>query len=404
MKRFNYFTCALLVALFAAQMTFAQEEKKEEEEKKEVYEFTDVIRLKSTPVKNQYRSGTCWGYSGLGFLESELLNSGKGEYDLSEAFIIRNAYSDKGDLYVRFHGNGNFSGGGAFHDVTEMIKKNGIVPDTVYDGLVIGEEYFVNGEMDYVLQAYVDAVIKNKNRKLTPVWEKGYEGILDAYIGEYPETFIYNEKEYTPENFAEELGLNMDDYVEISSFTHHPFYEKFILEVPDNWMLHEIYNVPLDEMIEIIDNSLEDGHTIAWGADVSEKGFSWKNGVAVVPDEEKPDLSGTERDKWEKLTKKEKQKELYNFEEIVAEKNITQEMRQEGFDNFTTTDDHGMEIVGIAKDQEGNKYYIVKNSWGTDGKYDGYFYASEPFVAYKTIDIMVNKNAIPKKIRKKLGI
>ncbi|MCF8366671.1 MAG: C1 family peptidase, partial [Bacteroidales bacterium] len=369
------------------------------------YKFTDVIKLKNTPVKNQYRSGTCWSYSGLSFLESELLNAGKAEYDLSEAFIIRNAYKQKAEQYVRWHGNLNFAGGGGFHDVTEIIRQFGIVPETAYSGLVIGEDFFVHGEMDEVFGKYMEGVVENKNKKLSPVWGKGFDGLLDAYIGDYPDTFTYDGKEYTPQSFAQELGLNMDDFVEIGSYTHHPFYTRFILEVPDNWMMHEIYNVPLNDLMAVIDNSLEEGHTIAWGADVSEKGFSWSNGIALVPDEEKTDLSGTEKEKWEKLTNKEKSKMLYSFDEPVKEKEITQELRQEAFNNYTTTDDHGMEIVGTAKDQKGSKYYIIKNSWGTDGHiYDGYFYASEAFVRYKTIDIMVNKKVIPKNIAKEMGL
>jgi len=391
----------LIIALLIALPGISQEKK----EKKNGYEFTDVIRLDNTPVKNQYRSGTCWSYSGLAFLESELLKAGKGEYDLSEAFIIRVSYKKKAGDYVRWHGNLNFGGGGAFHDVTDAIAEIGIVPESVYDGLVIDEDYFVHGEMDEVFGDYMKGVIENKNRKLTPVWSKGFDGLLDAYIGEYPETFTYEGKEYTPKSFAAELGLNMDDYVEIGSYTHHPFYQEFILEVPDNWRLGEIHNLPLDEMMAVIDNSLEKGHTVAWGADVSEKGFSWKNGVAVVPDENNNDLSGTEKEKWEKLTSKEKSAMLYSFDEPAKEKVITQELRQKDFDNYTTTDDHGMEIVGTAKDQNGGKYYIIKNSWGTEGHiYDGYFYASESFVRYKTIDVMVNKNTIPKKIAKEMGL
>ncbi|MDX9776041.1 MAG: C1 family peptidase [Petrimonas sp.] len=374
-------------------------------EKSTGYVFTDQIRLKTTPVKNQYRSGTCWSYGGLSFLESELLNSGKGTYDLSEAFVIRNVYARKADQYVRWQGNINFGGGGAFHDVIEVLMHDGMVPEQVYSGLTTDDEHFVHGEMDNNFSAYVKAVTENKNGRLSPLWKRGFDGLLDAYLGEVPENFTYNGRSYTPKTFAESLGLSTNDYVELSSFTHHPFYEEFILEIPDNWLLHPTYNVPLDEMMEIIDRSLEQGHTVAWGTDISEKGFSWSNGLAVVPDEDKTDLAGTEKEKWEKLTPTERKKMLYSFDEPVKEKTITQEMRQKAFDNYSTTDDHAMEIVGSATDQNGNKYYIVKNSWGTDGHiYNGYFYASESFVRYKTIDLLVNKKVIPQPIRQKMGI
>jgi len=369
------------------------------------YIFTDVIKLPATPVKNQYRSGTCWSYSALSFLESELLRIGKDTFDLSEMFVVYKTYSDKAPIYVRFHGEHNFGGGGAAHDVPYVLKNYGLVPDQVYNGLVIGEENPVHGEMDAVLKAYVDAVITNPNKKLSPVWHKGFNGILDAYLGEVPETFTYEGVEYTPKSFGDMLGLNPDDYVEIASFSHHPFYEKFILEVPDNWLMDEVYNVPLDELIQILDNSLKEGYTVVWGSDVSEKGFSWKNGVAIVPDKDAPELAGLEQGKWEKMSDKDKEAMLYKFQSPIPEKKITQEMRQEEFDNYKSTDDHGMHIIGMAKDQNGSVYYIVKNSWGnTDHQYDGYFYASQPFVALKTMDLMVHKNAIPKDIRKKLGL
>lgn len=400
MKNLNLLATLLMATLLSFQITIAQESSETKE-----YTFTDEIRLASTPVKNQYRSGTCWSYSGVAFLESELLKTGKGEFDLSEAFIIRQAYLEKAEQYVRWHGEKNFGSGGAAHDVIGLIQKYGIVPEEVYNGLVIGEEFFVHGEMDEVLTSYVDAVIKNKNRKLTPVWLKGYEGLLDAYMGPYPENFTYKGKKYTPKSFAEELGLNLDQYIEVGSFTHHPFYQKFTIEIPDNWMLGQIYNVKLDEMMEIINSSLEKGHTISWAADVSEKGFSWKNGVAVVPDEDKPDLSGTEKERWETLTKEEREKMLYGFAEPVKEKVITQEIRQAAFDNYSTTDDHLMEITGRAKDQNGNTYYIIKNSWGTDGHiYQGFFYASEAYMRYKTIYLMVNKNTVPDRTLKLLNL
>lgn len=404
MQKSGIFFMIAMLMFFGVPSVLAQDETVLPEENTG-YQFTDLMRLPSTKVKNQFRSGTCWSYAGLAMLESELLKNGKGEHNLSEAFIVRQAYAEKALQYVRWHGKVNFGAGGAFHDVAEVIRKYGIVPEEVYDGLVIGEEYFVHGEMDEVLISYMDAVLKNKNRKLTPVWLEGFLSILDAYLGVYPEKFIYQGKEYTPQTYARELGLNMDDYISIGSFTHHPYYSKFIIEIPDNWMHGRIYNVTLDELIEVIDHSLEKGHTICWAADVSEKGFSWKNGIAIVPDEDKPDLSGTEKERWESLTRDERSKMLYSFTEPIAEKKITQEQRQLSFDNYTTTDDHLMEITGIATDQNGTKYYIIKNSWGDEEhKYEGFFYASETYMRYKTIYISLNKNALPSQMTKLLKL
>jgi bleomycin hydrolase len=402
MKRTALFFTA--VCLVLSLSVIAQEEEKEKKADSG-YVFTELVKLPATSVKNQYRSGTCWSYSAISFLESELFRNGMDTFDLSEMYCVRECYSDKAPIYVRFQGKHNFGGGGAAHDVTYVLKKYGMVPEEVYSGLVIGEDKPVHGEMDGLLSAYVDAVIKNPNKKLSPVWQKGYNGILDAYLGEVPEKFTYKGTEYTPQSFAAMMGLNPDDYIEIASYTHHPFYSKFILEVPDNWLMDEVYNVPLEEMMLILDNSLDNGYTVVWGSDVSEKGFSWKNGVAIVPDKTAPELAGLEQSRWEKMTDKEKEELLYKFKGPVPEKKITPEMRQEEFDNYQTTDDHGMHIIGKAKDQEGNIYYIVKNSWGTaDHKYNGYFYASKPFVELKTMDIMVHKEAIPKDLRKKLGL
>lgn len=395
-KRLGLF--AFILLLLTSNLK-AQEEK---DKKPEGYKFTVEKQIKTTSVKNQHKSGTCWSFSTLSFIESELIRMGKGEYDLSDMFCVRHAYTDKAVKFVRMHGTINFGSGGASHDVLDVIKKYGIVPEEAYTGLNYGETKHDHGELDAVLKAYIKAVADDNNKKLTTAWLKGFNGILDAYLGKLPENFTYKGKNYTPVSFAKELGINTDDYYEFTSYKHHPFYSKFILEVPDNWAWGELYNVPLDEMMKIIDNAINNGYTIAWGADVSEKGFSWKNGVAIVPDEEKPDLQGSERDKWEKLTEKEKAAQLYTFEKPVKEKIITQEMRQQAFDNYQTTDDHGMEICGIAKDQNGNKFYIVKNSWSTEGKYDGYFYASEAFVKFKTMGIMIHKDAVPKDIMKKL--
>jgi len=369
------------------------------------YIFSIVKKLPATSVKNQYRSSTCWSYSTLAFLESELLRMANDTFDLSDMFPVRMSYADKAIMYIRFNGKHNFGPGGAAHDVTNVIKRYGIVPEVVYSGQVIGEVNPVHGEMDAVLQADVDAVLKNPNRKLTPVWHQGFEGLLDAYLGKVPEKFSYKGKDYTSRSFADMLGLNMDDYVVLTSYTHHPFYTKFIIEIPDNWDLGEAYNLPIDELMQVFDYSIENGYTIAWGADISEKGFSWKNGVAVIPDKNAPEIVGLEKTRWEKMTDTEKDKLLFKFDKPVPEKKITQEMRQTEFDNYQTTDDHGMQVVGIANDQNGTKYYYVKNSWGTEGNpYAGYLYASEAYVKLKTMDIMVNKNAIPKAIRNKLGI
>ena len=371
----------------------------------EGYQFTAVYDLPATPVKDQHRSGTCWSFSGLSFLESEMLRLGKQPVDLSEMFIVRHCYDEKAARYVRMHGSLNFGGGGAFHDVLYVLKHFGAVPEQIYSGLQYGEDKHVHGEVDGVLKGYVDAVIKNENRKLSTSWQGGFNGILDAYFGELPQTFEYNNKVYTPQGFAQEVvGVNPDDYVQITSFTHHPFYSAFIMEVPDNWLWGSVYNVPLDELMQIMENSLKEGYTIGWATDVSEKGFSHRNGVAIVPETDLAELSDTERSKWETMPAGERDKLFYSFDKPVKEKVITPQLRQWAFDNYQTTDDHGMHITGMVKDQNGTIYYKVKNSWNTDSKYDGYLYASEAFVKYKTISLMVHKAAIPKALRKKLNL
>ena len=395
----KFYLLALIALIFSGPLSG------QGEEKKEGYQFTLVKELPPTPAKNQYKSSTCWSFSSISFLESELLRMGKGEYDLSEMFIVYNTYYDKAINYARWQGNVNFAAGGAFHDVFSVFENVGIVPEEIYSGKVIGEKEHIHNEMDAVLSGFMEALIKNQNGKLSPVWPDAIKGILDAYLGEYPAEFNYKEKDYTARTFADDLGLDLSDYVEIGSYTHHPFYGQFIIELPDNWRMDKIYNVPLDEMMAIIDYSLEQGYTVGWGADISEKGFSWTNGVAVVPAVELEDMKGTEREKWEKLTQKEREKQIYSFSEPVPERVITQEIRQAAFDNYQTTDDHGMHITGTGKDQDGTFYYYVKNSWGTTGNdYKGFFYVSKPFVEYKTIDILVHKDGIPKEIRKKLGL
>lgn len=373
--------------------------------KNEGYTFTDILINPNTPVKDQNRSGTCWSFSSLSFLESELLRMGKPELDLSEMFVVWNTYNEKADRYIRMHGSTNFSPGGAFHDVIWVLNHYGMVPESAYSGSAQGDKLPVHGEMDEVLKNFVDGVIKNRNKKLTPVWNEAFQEILNKYLGETPESFLYEGQTYTPRSFASDyLGINTNDYVEIGSYTHHPFYEQFILEVPDNWLWDKIYNVPLNEMIEIIDYALQNGFTVAWGADVSDKGFATKKeGLAIIPDLDRKEMSDAELTKWEKLDASEQDEKLYKFEKPGKEKEITQLMRQTDFDNYSSTDDHGMHIIGLAKDQNGTEYYKVKNSWGDYNKYNGYFYASKSYVALRTIDIMIHKDAIPRQIQKKLG-
>lgn len=391
---------------FTGFSSYGNEPEDSKAEKKDPWKFEDIIVLPATSVEDQHRSGTCWSFSGLSFLQSEMIRKGKPEINLSEMFIVWHTYAEKAKKHVRVHGNLNFAAGGAFHDVTNMIARYGIVPETVYDGLEYGEDQHVHGEMDAVLRDYVDAVVSNKNRKLSTAWHDAFTQILDTYLGEIPQKFEYEGLQYTPMSFAENVvGLNMNDYVEISSYTHHPFYSKFILEVPDNWSWDEVYNVPVNEMEEIIDYSLQNGYTVAWAADISEKGFASSNkGIAVLPSAPQVDMTDAEITRWESLPERERENELYSLDKPVPEMEVTQEMRQIAFDNYQTTDDHGMHIIGMAKNRQGKLFYKIKNSWGDYNKYDGYFYASKPYVNYKTMCIMVHKDAIPPAIREKLNL
>jgi aminopeptidase C len=392
----------VLITLLWAASAPAQGNKSKDKTNKEGYTFTTVKELKVTPVKNQHRSGTCWSFSSLGFIESELLRLGKDEHDLSEMFVVYHSYADQAEKFVRLHGQGIFAGGGSFYDVLYVLKHYGIVPEEAMPGLQYGEDMHIHGELDAVTKAYAETVVKNPNRKLTTAWHKGFTGILDAYLGKIPERFSYRGQEYTPLSFMESLGINPDDYVSLTSFTHHPFYTQFGLEIPDNWRWSSSYNLPLDELMSVFDYSLDQGYTVAWGADVSEKGFS-REGVAVVPDVNFAEMSGSDQARWLGLSQKDKDAELYN-NKAGYEKTITQALRQEAFDNYETTDDHGMLIYGTANDQNGKKYYMVKNSWGETGTYKGHWYASEAFVQYKTINIVVHKDAIPPALKQKLGI
>lgn len=356
-----------------------------DDKKKVPHEFEMVTQVKTTPIRSQDATGTCWNYATKSFIETELIRMGKGQIDLSEMFTVRMRYPFKTENYVRYHGKLNFGQGGQAHDVMDVIREFGMVPEEAYTGKTWGQEKHNHSELAAVLKAMIDAVIKKKNP--TPVWKDAVNQVLDVYLGEIPTEFTYKGKKYTPKSFTKEMGFNPDDYVEITSYTHHPFYKKFILEIPDNFDHSYYYNLPIDELMKVIDNALESGYSVAFDGDVSDKFFFTKKDYAVVPEDEK----NTEAEEPEK------------------EKTVTQKMRQEKFDNYKITDDHLMHLTGIAKNQEGTKFYYTKNSWGTERKgkerqFKGYWYMSEQYVRLATIAIMVHKDAIPAEIRSKLKI
>lgn len=370
---------------------------------KDEYIFKTVYNLEALPVQNQNMTGTCWSFSALSFFESELIRMNKGKHKLSEMFIVHHAYQEKADKYVRMHGKINFAQGGAFHDIPFIIEKYGIVPKEVYNGLNYGTKTHLHSELEDVLSGMVKAIVKNPNGKLTPVWKDAIKAVLDTYLGEIPQKFKYEGESYTPQSFKKSLGLNMEDYISLTSFTHHKFYEECQLAIPDNWHWGSSYNVPLDDMMHALDEALANGFSVAWGADVSEKGFAFREALAIVPEDENTiTQSGSDS---ENFSDAGAEKISNAFKTPVDEMTITQGIRQKAYDNYETQDDHGMHITGMVKDQNGTKYYIVKNSWGTQhSEYDGYFYASESYVRYKTINIYLHKDGIPKKIKDKLEL
>ena len=395
-----------LITLAALGLCFSSinaQEAKEEKKAEEGFVFTTIKENPITSIKNQNRSSTCWSFSSVAFLESELLRQGKGEFDLSEMFIVHHTMEDRAVNYVRYHGDASFSPGGSFEDMVVCYEKYGMVPQDAMPGIMYGDSLPVHNELDAVAGAYVEAIGKGKFSKLTPVWKNGLRSIYDTYLGECPKEFNYNGKTYTPRTFADEvLKLNMNDYISLTSYTHHPFYTQFNVEVQDNWRNALSYNLPIEELMEVMDNALRKGYTFAWGSDVSEQGFT-RDGIAVFPDASKgAELTGSDMAHWLGLSAADKRKELTS--KPLPEVTVTQEMRQTAFDNWETTDDHGMLIYGLAKDQNGKEYFMVKNSWGEAGKYKGIWYASKAFVAYKTMNILVHKDAIPSKIAKKLGL
>jgi bleomycin hydrolase len=389
--KFDSFFIAIICLVFARPL-LAQNENTEP--KQTEYEFTDVKILPHTSIKNQASSGTCWSFSGTALLESEIMRIKGDSINLSAMWVVRNIYKEKVDKYVRMHGKINLTGGGSFADVLHASSQYGIVPEDVYAGLNYGSANHNHSELDKLLSEIGKTLVAQ--RRLSTAWRAAVDGVLDAYLGKAPEKFTYKGTEYTPESFLKYSKLNIGDYVSITSYTHHPFYSSFILEIPDNWIYESSYNVPLNELIEIIDNALKSGYTVAWAADVSERNFS--RDYATVPEEKKVESIGSDQAKWTKTDAK---------EEIIPlpdEKTITQEMRQLAFDNYETTDDHAMLMIGTAKDQSGKPFYKVKNSWGAGGKYNGYLYVSNAFVQYKTMNIVIHKNAIPAHIKAKLTI
>ncbi len=355
------------------------------------FQFTILKQLEATSVKNQAKTGTCWSFATSSFLESELLRMGKGRYDLSEMFVVRHIYPQKALNYVRRHGNTTFGAGSLSGDLLRTVAEYGVVPEFVYDGKFVGYSRHNHAEMDAVLKAMLDAVIANQGKRLSPAWPKAVDAVLDAYLGEVPEKFAYNGKTYTPKSFAAELGIKPTEYIELTSFTHHPFYSEFALEIPDNWANNRYYNVPLDEFMNALNHALENGYTVGWDGDVSEKEFNKKEGVAILPLID-----------WEEKTEAEQEQTCKTPE---PEKEVTPELRQQYFENYATTDDHLMHITGIATDQNGTRYYITKNSWGTkDRGHDGYVYMSEAYVRAKTVSILMHRNALPENLGKRLAM
>ena len=368
--------------------------------------FTIVKENPITSVKDQNRSGTCWAYSTLSYFESEILKSTGKTYDLCESFVANKDYMDRAVQVVRYHGDMQFAQGGSAYDVYYVLKNYGICPEDAmpFPGSLYGDSLNNFNEFFSLLEPYVEGIATSKASKISNQWKVGFQGILDAYLGECPENFTYEGKNYTPKSFMSSLGLNMDDYVTITSYTHHPFYSQFVVEVQDNWRNPASYNLPMDEMMQIIDNAVMNGYTVAWGGDVSEPGFT-RDGLAYMIDGKKmQSLQGSDMARWLGLSAAKRRNLIDSLGCNVPEVQATQEMRQERFDNWELTDDHGMLIYGIAKDQNGKEYYMVKNSWGETGKYKGTWYMTKTFIAANTMDYMVNKNAIPANIRKKMGI
>ncbi len=367
------------------------------------YQFTETVNVRHTPVDNQGSSGTCWCFAGIGFIEAEILRMYGKEFNLSEMYPVRNAWMEKVEKYVRMHGCNTLSQGGEVCDAIYMTEKYGMIPEADYTGKVIGEKRHMHSEMNEVITNFAKSITKRGNGKLTPTWQKAMPGIMDAYLGEVPETFTVDGKKYTPKSFAEAYPVKWENYVEIASFTHVPYNKPFMVEIPDNWTWTPAYNMPLDDLMDALDYALENGYTVGWAQDVSDKGFS-RNGIGIVPEDDPDKLRADYPDKYKEKTDKEIADALYSFEEIVPEKVITQEEHQKAYDSWEVTDDHSMLVVGMAKDQNGTKYYKIKNSWGEAGNYNGYWYCSESYVRLHTIFFTLHKDALSKATKKSLNL
>ncbi len=356
---------------------------------KTAYVFTDVINLGCTSVKQQGASNTCWSYTGNSFLESEMIRMGKEPVEISQVFTARQAYLDKAHSFVRLHGGLTMGEGGQLTDVLKVFRKYGAMPQDAYSGLRGNQTYNDFKKMTPMLNSMLKVLVKS--RPLTPNWEQAYTAALDAHLGEVPEKFDFKGKTYTARTFADQvIGIDPDDYIGFASLTDQPYYKPFVLLVPDNWSFDQFYNLPMQDLTGLIDTALQRGYTVAWTTDVSEKGFSWQHGVAYVPEKSFDDMSTEEK----KLM----------FVKPMPEKAVTAEERQQAFDNWTTTDDHAMHIVGLAKDQNGKPYYLVKNSWGRANQYKGYMYVTKEFVRYKTITLMLHKGALSPVLSAKMNL
>jgi len=385
----------LILSLFASITITAQDDST----KSAGFQFDTIANVPTTNVKNQYKSGTCWSFATTSYVETEILRTTGNNIDLSEMYFVYHAYQDKADSYVRLHGLANFGPGGQAHDVLNVIRKYGMLKESDYQAYVPGFDNHVHGELDNVLHGFVKDVVKNPSKKLSDAWKPAFTSLLNSYLGDA------EAKLETAKALVSETKFNTEDYIEITSYMYKPYYEQIRLEVPDNWSFSNYYNIPLDEMMELMKSALKAGYSVCWDGDVSNPGFSHGKALAILPETKVENMQGSEQSKWQEMSKEELNKNMYSFEEPVPEKNVSEADRQKAFDNYTATDDHLMHLTALLKDQNGTFYYLTKNSWAEDSNDNGgYLNMSEEYVRMNTIAIMVHKDAISKELKKKLGI